>query len=247
MYASRAGMGHFALRAREGAEWTPTSDALIVLELLPTLIPESSTIDVQVKIHFRPYRLPSSGVVKTTAYFASTGAFVTLTAVGGTIVLWTKQAKEASKTAFEEKSSSGIEFHPKLKIELHEAKAEADLGGATSATETTSRVEFTDTTQVSLSDKCIGGKRVEWQYALHRGAKQFRDFLDETVLLGARCLWYDAVRRMVASAELDDCVFFGPNRKPLTGFKAYALRLKLRSRGVELPSAEGVICDVDFT
>jgi hypothetical protein len=234
-------------RIRQGEAWTPDSPALVVLEIVPDDSSNAKGTVLELRAHFRPYRIPRGNVVKSIVYFGSTGAFVRLEARGGTFLHWTREPKETAKQSIEEKKSSGIQFNPRLRLEFTGlGKAEAEVGSRSSSNETVSRLEFVDPTQANLSDKCIDQKYIEWHYTLHRGAKRVRDFLEESLHLAAKCQWIGASKRLSATAELDDCGFFGLERRPLTAFKAYALLLALKANGVVLPGAGKVVCDVDF-
>jgi hypothetical protein len=234
---------------REGHEWTPhlDSEGLIVVEVKATIATDQST-DVDLKVHFRPFRIRLGTVVRATVYYGSTGALVALELAGGRFNAWTRQETREAKTELAGKATSGIEFHPKLSVALLGAgTVKTEVGGTSSLVEQGSRMEVTDTVQATLSDKCIAERVIEWHYAMHRGEKYVRDFLEETLQLGAQCVWSHCERKKLSiSAELDDCGFFAANRRQLTGFKAFLLKCRLARAGVALPSTERITFDVDF-
>lgn len=227
--------------------WTTDSSALVALEVNAQKR-SRGTGECEIRVHFRPFRIQQgkSGPVKTTIFLASTAAQVRLSATNGKISLWTKQSTAHAQHEIQERVHSAVAFNPRLKVEVDPAiKAELESLSTSRGSEQISKAEFQANAQASLADKCIGGKNVEWHYCLHRGAKEVRDFLDETLYLGASSTWTEPDwERYWVAAELDDCAFFGPNRRRIEGLKAYLLSLSLRREGVVLPSVGKVVCRV---
>lgn len=203
----------------------------------------TDAVDLSIKVHFRPFRIPLGKDKKITFFFASTGAFITAEVTGGTFTLWSKQAKRDMTSTVEERVATSIEFNPKPKVKVTGAgTADISFGGFEASHESRSQTQFEDAAQQVLTDKCIGETLIEWQYVLNRAAKPVRDFLDETLALGVR---HESGRAspwsVTIGVELDDASFYSAGRKPLGGFKAAALKLRLARNGVVLPRSEKVV------
>jgi hypothetical protein len=172
-------------------------------------------------------------------FIGSTGAFVTLQSELGHIFEWTRGHRPNTTQTLQQTTRAGITVPPNIKLSIGSLEV-----SAAAPPQPPAKAEFEEPGQSTLTDKCLGGRQVEWHYSPHRGAKAVRDFLDETLELKASSQWAEGqAESFTVSLDVDDCYFFDENKRRITGFKAFVLARRLKAAGA-IPSLERVTCSV---